>query len=35
LKRVQELADVLIGINGVQQGRLVMTSLKAHLSKTA
>jgi CopG family nickel-responsive transcriptional regulator len=34
-KRVQKLADVLISIKGVQHGRLVMTSPKAYLSKTA
>ena len=34
-KRVQKLADLLIGAKGVHHGRLVMTSPKAHLSKTA
>jgi CopG family nickel-responsive transcriptional regulator len=34
-KRVQKLADLLIGAKGVQHGRLVMTSPKSHLSKTA
>jgi len=34
-KRVQRLADLLIGTKGVQHGRLVMTSPKACLSKTA
>jgi CopG family nickel-responsive transcriptional regulator len=34
-KRVQRLADLLIGTKGVQHGRLVMTSPKTCLSKTA
>ena len=34
-KRVRKLADVLIGTKGVQHGRLVMSSPKACLSKTA
>ena len=34
-KRVQKLADVLIGTKGVQHGRLVMSNPKACLSKTA
>lgn len=33
--RVQKLADLLIGTKGVQHGRLVMSSPKASLSKTA
>ena len=33
--RVQKLADLLTGIKGVQHGRLVMSSPKASLSKTA
>jgi CopG family nickel-responsive transcriptional regulator len=32
---VQTLADLLIGVKGVQHGRLVMSSPKACLSKTA
>lgn len=34
-KRVRKLADLLIGAKGVQHGRLVMSSLKAYLSRTA
>jgi CopG family nickel-responsive transcriptional regulator len=34
-RNVQKLADELIGAKGVQHGRLVMTSPKAYLSKTA
>lgn len=34
-KRVQKLADVLVGVKGVQHGRLVMTSPKFPLSRTA
>ena len=34
-RRVQKLADVLIGIKGVQHGRLVMSSPKTCLPKTA
>ncbi|MBV8811837.1 MAG: nickel-responsive transcriptional regulator NikR [Acidobacteriaceae bacterium] len=34
-KRVQKLADALIGIKGVQHGRLVMSSPKTCLPKTA
>jgi CopG family transcriptional regulator, nickel-responsive regulator len=34
-RRVRKLADLLIGVKGVQHGRLVMTSPKAYLSKTA
>ncbi len=34
-KRVQKLADVLIGAKGVQHGRLVMSSPKIAASKTA
>ena len=34
-KRVRKLADVLIGTKGVQHGRLVMSSPKACLPKTA
>lgn len=34
-KQVQKLADVLIGVKGVQHGRLVMTSPKIPLSRTA
>ncbi len=34
-KRVQKLADVLIGTKGVQHGRLVMSSPKIWLSKSA
>jgi CopG family transcriptional regulator, nickel-responsive regulator len=34
-KRVQKLADVLIGTKGVQHGRLVMSCPKTSLSKTA
>lgn len=34
-RRVRELADLLIGTKGVQHGRLVMSSPKACLSKTA
>ncbi len=34
-KLVRQLADKLIGIKGVQHGRLVMSSAKACLSKTA
>lgn len=34
-KRVQKLADVLIGTKGVQHGRLVMSCPKNSLSKTA
>jgi CopG family nickel-responsive transcriptional regulator len=34
-KRIQKLADLLIGAKGVHHGRLVMTSPKSHLSKTA
>jgi CopG family transcriptional regulator, nickel-responsive regulator len=34
-KRVQQLADLLIGTKGVQHGRLVMSSPAAVLSKTA
>lgn len=33
--RIQKLADLLIGTKGVQHGRLVMSSPKASLSKTA
>ena len=34
-KAVRKLADLLIGTKGVQHGRLVMSSTKAFLSKTA
>ena len=34
-RRVRKLADLLIGVKGVQHGRLVMSSLKAFLSRTA
>ncbi|MBV8551612.1 MAG: nickel-responsive transcriptional regulator NikR [Acidobacteriaceae bacterium] len=34
-KRVQRLADTLIGTKGVQHGRLVMSSPTSYLSKTA
>jgi CopG family transcriptional regulator, nickel-responsive regulator len=34
-KRVQKLADLLIGAKGVQHGRLVMTSPKSYLLKSA
>lgn len=34
-KGVQKLADMLIGIKGVQHGRLVMSSLKACLPQSA
>lgn len=34
-RRVQKLADLLIGTKGVQHGRLVMSSPKTYLSKTA
>jgi CopG family transcriptional regulator, nickel-responsive regulator len=34
-KRVQKLSDLLIGAKGVHHWRLVMTSPKSHLSKTA
>ena len=34
-KQVQKLADLLVGTKGVQHGRLVMSSPKACLSKTA
>jgi len=34
-RHVQKLADLLIGTKGVQHGRLVMSSPKASLSKTA
>lgn len=34
-KRVRKLADLLIGVKGVQHGRLVMSAPKAYLSKTA
>jgi CopG family nickel-responsive transcriptional regulator len=34
-RRVRKLADLLIGVKGVQHGRLVMTLPKAYLSKTA
>jgi CopG family transcriptional regulator, nickel-responsive regulator len=34
-KRVRKLADVLIGVKGVQHGRLVMSSPKTFLPKTA
>jgi CopG family transcriptional regulator, nickel-responsive regulator len=34
-RRVQKLADVLIGAKGVQHGRLVMSSPHSHVSKTA
>jgi CopG family nickel-responsive transcriptional regulator len=34
-RRVQKLADVLIGAKGVQHGRLVMTSPDSCVSKTA
>ncbi len=33
--RVQKLADLLIGAKGVQHGRLVMSSSKSSLSRTA
>ncbi|MDQ2711250.1 MAG: nickel-responsive transcriptional regulator NikR, partial [Acidobacteriota bacterium] len=33
-KRVQKLADLLIGAKGVQHGRLVMSSSKSSLSRT-
>jgi CopG family nickel-responsive transcriptional regulator len=33
--RVKKLADVLIGTKGVQHGRLVMTSPKSYLTRTA
>ncbi len=35
LKRVQELADRLISIKGVQHGKLVMSSPEAYLAKPA
>jgi len=35
LKRVQELADRLISIKGVQHGKLVMSSPEAYLTKPA
>lgn len=35
LKRVKELADRLIGIKGVQHGKLVMSSPEAYLTKPA
>jgi CopG family transcriptional regulator, nickel-responsive regulator len=35
LKRVQELADRLIGIKGVQHGKLVISSPEAYLAKPA
>ncbi len=35
LKRVQELADRLIGIKGVQHGKLVMSSPDAYLARPA
>jgi metal-responsive CopG/Arc/MetJ family transcriptional regulator len=34
-KRVQQLAVLLIGAKGVQHGRLVMTSPKSYLLKSA
>lgn len=34
-KRVQKLADLLIGAKGVQHGRLVMSSPKSYLLKSA
>ncbi len=34
-KSVRKLADLLIGTKGVQHGRLVMSSIKAVLSRTA
>ncbi len=34
-KQVQKLADLLVGTKGVQHGRLVMSSPKTCLSKTA
>jgi CopG family nickel-responsive transcriptional regulator len=34
-KQVQKLADLLVGTKGVQHGRLVMSSPKAVLSKSA
>ena len=34
-KQVSKLADLLVGIKGVQHGRLVMSSPKACLSQTA
>ncbi len=34
-KRVNKLADLLIGVKGVQHGRLVLTSPKAYLSESA
>lgn len=34
-RRVQKLADLLIGTKGVQHGRLVMSSPKSYFSKTA
>ena len=34
-RRVRQLADLLIGTKGVQHGRLVMSSPKTFLSKTA
>ncbi len=34
-RRVQKLADLLIGTKGVQHGRLVMSSPKSYLSRTA
>lgn len=34
-KRVRTLADLLIGIKGVQHGRLVVSSPSTYLSKTA
>lgn len=34
-KAVRKLADLLIGTKGVQHGRLVMSTTKAFLSKTA
>ncbi len=34
-RKIQKLADLLIGTKGVQHGRLVMTSPKAQLSKSA
>jgi CopG family transcriptional regulator, nickel-responsive regulator len=34
-RRVQKLADILIGTKGVQHGRLVMSSPQSYVSKTA
>jgi CopG family transcriptional regulator, nickel-responsive regulator len=34
-KRIQKLADLLIGAKGVQHGRLVMSTPTTHLPKTA